>query len=50
MKKIISYSILVGDLFHYGHLKMLETAKKNSDYQICIIIDDIVQKDETGYL
>ncbi|MBI4931328.1 MAG: adenylyltransferase/cytidyltransferase family protein [Bacteroidetes bacterium] len=43
--KNIVYSIIIGDLFHYGHLKMLETAKKSGDYHICgVISDDVVKK------
>ena len=43
--KTISYSLMIGDLFHIGHLKMLETAKKNADYHICgVISDQIVSK------
>lgn len=47
MKKInkIAYSFLIGDLFHYGHLKMLETARQKSDYHICgVISDDVVDR------
>lgn len=43
-KKKIAYSFLIGDLFHYGHLKMLETARNNSDYHICGVISDEVAK------
>ncbi|OQY98973.1 MAG: hypothetical protein B6D35_10625 [Candidatus Brocadia sp. UTAMX2] len=40
--KRIAYSFLIGDLFHYGHLKMLEVARNNSDYHICGVISDRV--------
>lgn len=37
--KIISYTYIIGDLFHYGHLRLLENAKKHGDYHICGVID-----------
>lgn len=40
--KKIAYSFLIGDLFHLGHLKMLEVARANSDYHICGVISDSV--------
>lgn len=41
----VAYSFLIGDLFHYGHLKMLEVARNNSDYHICgVISDSVVEK------
>lgn len=43
--KKIAYSFLIGDLFHLGHLKMLEVARANSDYHICgVISDSVVEK------
>jgi glutamine kinase len=43
--KKIAYSFLINDLFHYGHLKMLEAARANSDYHICgVISDSVVEK------
>jgi hypothetical protein len=43
--KKIAYSFLINDLFHYGHLKMLEVARANSDYHICgVISDSVVEK------
>ncbi len=41
MKKI-AYSFLIGDLYHYGHLKVLEVARAHSDYHICGVISDVV--------
>ena len=38
----ISYSFVIADLFHYGHLRLLKTAKENADYHICGIISDEV--------
>lgn len=39
----IAYSVIIGDLFHYGHLSMLELAKKSADIHICgVLSDDIV--------
>jgi cytidyltransferase-like protein len=40
--KRIAYSFLIADLIHYGHLSMLETARKNADYHICGVISDAV--------
>ena len=34
IKKVV-FSTIVGDLFHYGHLQLLENAKKLGDYHIC---------------
>lgn len=46
MKKIerIAYSFLIGDLLHFGHIKMLESAKEKADYHICGVISDNVVK------
>jgi cytidyltransferase-like protein len=38
--KKIAYSFVMADLLHYGHIKLLKTAKKNSDYHICGLISD----------
>jgi cytidyltransferase-like protein len=40
--KIITYSFVIADLFHYGHLKLLKTAKEKGDYHICGLITDEV--------
>ena len=37
----ISYTFIIGDLFHYGHLQLLQNAKKKADYHICGVISDI---------
>ena len=39
VKKIV-YSFVVADLFHYGHLKVLEKANELGDYHICGVITD----------
>ena len=38
----VAYSFVIADLFHYGHLKLLKTAKENADYHICGLISDEV--------
>jgi cytidyltransferase-like protein len=40
--KKIAYSFVIADLLHYGHIKLLETAKRNADYHICGLISDDV--------
>jgi len=43
--KIIGYSSGVFDLFHIGHLNILESAKKNCDFHIvAVTTDDLVKK------
>ena len=41
MKKI-SYTFVIADLFHYGHLRVLEKAKNMSDHHICGVLSDKV--------
>ena len=38
--RTISYSFLVADLFHYGHMKILALAKEKADYHICGVASD----------
>ena len=38
--KTVVYSSVVADLFHYGHLQLLEYAKSLGDYHICGVITD----------
>lgn len=43
--KKISYSFVIADLFHYGHLRVLKMAKRSSDYHICAALtDDVCEK------
>lgn len=36
----VSYTFVMADLFHYGHLQILKIAKENSDYHICGVLSD----------
>ena len=36
----VSYTYMIGDLFHFGHLEHLRKAKQKSDIHICGIITD----------
>jgi glutamine kinase len=36
----VVYTFVVGDLFHYGHLQLLQTAKSLGDYHICGVLTD----------
>src|SRR3989338_2672059 len=38
--KTIAYSFLIGDLFHYGHLRLLQSAKESADFHVCGVITD----------
>ena len=48
MIKKISYSFVIADLFHYGHLRVLERAKRMSDYHICGVLSDKVCSEWQG--
>lgn len=36
----VVYSFVVGDLFHYGHLQLLQTAKNLGDLHVCGVLTD----------
>ena len=38
--KTVVYSFVVADLFHYGHLQLLMTAKSLGEYHICGVLTD----------
>lgn len=38
--KKIAYSFVMADLLHYGHIKLLKTARDNADYHVCGLISD----------
>lgn len=39
IRKII-YTPVTGDLFHYGHLRLLQTANELGDFHVCGVITD----------
>jgi len=39
IKKIV-YSSVTADLFHYGHLRLLENANKLGDFHVCGVVTD----------
>ena len=41
----VVYSPIVGDIFHYGHLKLLKFANSQGDYHICGVLSDKAAKD-----
>src|SRR3989338_6212499 len=46
--KRISYSAVVADLFHYGHLHSIQFAQSISDYNVCgVLTDEAVEKIRT---
>jgi glutamine kinase len=46
----VSYTYISGDIFHYGHLRLLEEAKKVADYHICGLLSDKLCLDWNGNL
>ena len=38
--KTVVYTYVTGDLFHYGHLRLLESANKLGDFFICGVLTD----------
>lgn len=38
--KTIIYTPVTADLFHYGHLKLIETANRLGDFHICGVLTD----------
>ena len=38
--KTIAYTRVSADIFHYGHLRLIESAKKIADYHICGLYSD----------
>lgn len=47
--KRIVYSFVTADLFHYGHLKLLENANKFGDFHICgVLTDDAIKSYKEG--
>ena len=43
-KKKIAYTFMIGDLFHFGHLRILKQARDVADYHICGVISDETAK------
>jgi glycerol-3-phosphate cytidylyltransferase-like family protein len=38
--KKVAYSFVMADLVHYGHIKLLSTGRRVSDYHICGLVSD----------
>jgi len=49
-KKIISYTRVSADIFHFGHLRLLQKAKNVADYHICGLYDDELCRKWNGNL
>ena len=49
-KKIISYTRVSADIFHFGHLRLLQSAKNIADYHICGLYDDDLCRKWNGNL
>lgn len=43
--KKVAYTYMIGDLFHYGHLNLLQQAKLNCDYHITGVITDKIAEE-----
>ena len=48
--KIISYTRVSADIFHYGHLRLFQNAKKVADYHICGVYNDELCRKWNGNL
>ncbi len=46
--RIVVYTPIIGDLFHYGHLQILEKANELGDFHICGVITDEAVKSYKG--
>jgi len=47
--KTIVYSSVTGDLFHYGHLRLLQKANELGDFHICgVVTDDTIKSYKKG--
>ena len=47
--KKIAYSFVTADLFHYGHLKLLEKANSLGDFHICgVLTNEAIKSYKTG--
>lgn len=50
IKKIV-YSVVTADLFHYGHLRLLQTANDLGDFHICgVLTNDAIKSYKKGYI
>tara|TARA_Y100000310_G_scaffold329502_1_gene399495 strand:- start:949 stop:1497 length:549 start_codon:yes stop_codon:yes gene_type:complete len=47
--KTIVYSYVTGDLFHYGHLKLLQTANTLGDFHVCgVLTNEAIESYKAG--
>jgi cytidyltransferase-like protein len=42
--KSLVYTSVTGDLFHYGHLRMLQSANELGDFHVCGVLTDVAIK------
>ena len=43
-KQSIIYTYLMGDMLHYGHLRVLKKARDLAEYHICGVLSDRIAK------
>ena len=41
----LAYTFLIGDLLHYGHLRLLQRAREVADYHVCGVVSDAAARE-----